>query len=164
MLIHFLLSAGLVLTGPLFGWGGSARAGYVARFHIPQPRTLLPGGGPSSPDLADLGATALSGVDNESEPGGSGNRVLPWPGKRGPLVLSPAAGSAGAGSQPSSSGANQYPATVDRPQFEAATLVGFLFLQDSLARPPPFPSRVFRPPRRPEELFRPRRTCLTFLV
>jgi hypothetical protein len=56
-----------------------------------------------------------------------------------------AAPSASDGSGPQNTG--QPPRLAYRPPTDAPALVGVLFLEAILRRPPPFPSRLFRPPR-----------------
>jgi hypothetical protein len=69
-----------------------------------------------------------------------------------PANLNLGAASTGVGGQSSpgdagAAGANNFPAVASRPQTDAPILVGVLFLDAVLRRPPPFPSRLFRPPR-----------------
>ncbi|HBI44283.1 MAG TPA: hypothetical protein DDY78_15740 [Planctomycetales bacterium] len=69
-----------------------------------------------------------------------------------PANLNLGAASTGVGGQspPSNAGAagtSNLPAMASRPQTDAPVLVGVLFLDAVLRRPPPFSSRLFRPPR-----------------
>jgi hypothetical protein len=144
---QLLVSFGLVLFGPIFGWDGSAQAGYLARFQIVQPCIPLFTDGASCSSLAELGAVVLGDVDDEPGPRRGEQSVSP---SLAEILMAARGGSTrstGAGSQQPPSGNSHYLATAARSQPEVANLVGFLFLQDGKRRPPPFPSRIFRPPR-----------------
>src|SRR5262249_45150502 len=143
-LSQLLLSLGLLLAGPCLGWGGNARAEYVARFLIASARSQLLVDAPSGCTLvADPAAASSSAGDYQPESRERGRKLLPSSDRIWLLTTLDSAGSTGAGSQQVSSGTSPDSAMTTSHQVEAVSLVGFLFLEEVLRRPPPFPSRIF---------------------
>ncbi len=148
--LQLLLSLGLLLAGPLFGWGGNAQAGYLARFIIVEPGAWDFGDDafPSSSCVTEADAVVLSGPDADPAPRRAEQNV---PSSLSGTLLPVRSGgcpfTTGTGGHPVSSDTNPYFGPAACPQLVAADPIGFLFLQDGTLRPPPLPSRLFRPPR-----------------
>jgi hypothetical protein len=133
-----LLVALVVLTAsPLLGWGGSARADYIA------PLT------PANPLNATATIWTFAGLVSESDNQRAEERSAP---RKSPTIDPNAdAAPSGAGSQSSSGpgprGPNQAPVPASAPQADALVLIGAIFLERVLRQPCPFPFPPFRPPR-----------------
>jgi hypothetical protein len=102
--------------------------------------------------LDQTSGTAL-GSTEEPEPRGHDRKIVfPSPGEFSPALHIGARSTTTASGQTSSSGVGSggvspYLSVSARPALETTNLIGTLFLQDVVSRPPPFSSRLFRPPR-----------------
>jgi hypothetical protein len=151
--IRILLPLTILVAAPMLGWGGRAQAGYMTPASVVASTNSnsLSDGAPQA-DLDGMGASAAAASD------GSDSRLLD---RQGPmtlpigavsLLITSGTTSTGAGGQPVPYGPgvgnpNTQTTVAARPQIDLPTLVGVLFLEESLDRLPPFPSRLFRPPR-----------------
>ncbi|HVS40493.1 MAG TPA: hypothetical protein VMS17_33355 [Gemmataceae bacterium] len=140
---RILLPLTVLVAGPLMGWGGFARAGYVA----PESQVAAPhADGVMNANGAE---TAAMPADPRGDDGPAQIRS-PW----GSLsaLLNAGAPSTGASGQPTPGGpgagaSGPQPSLVSRPQTDPPAVAGVLFLEEVQLRLPPFPSRLFRPPR-----------------
>ncbi len=150
--LRLLLPLTVLVAGPLMGWGGYARAGYVTPVSLVSraPATFFADGAASS-DPDDVGPAAGE-ANPEIDPPYDARDLARF------LYVLPPAGpgagdsSAGAGSQApvgnaGAAGSSPLPGAASRPHTDMPVLVGALFLKTASRRPPQFPSRIFRPPR-----------------
>jgi hypothetical protein len=158
--LRFLLPLVVLAATPWLGVSGFAWAGFVtpvslaARPQIDSFLDLI-----SQADIGDIGAACSAGEfvppsDFESNdlqvfhPSPFGTRAhgldfAALPSSHGADCPSPPADS-----EPEAT--SQTPALISHPPHDTKAVVGFLFLETALRRPPPFPSRLFRPPRLPQ--------------
>jgi hypothetical protein len=152
--LRFLLPVTLLVAAPLLGVGGRAQAGYLAPVSVaerPHADSFLDGAPQADSD--DMGPAASTNGDFAPDfrsDDNDGQALLTPP--AAPTLAPFGASSGDAGSPAPSDGAGaqntgQPPALTAQPPTDAPALVGALFLQTVLRRPPPFPSRLFRPPR-----------------
>jgi hypothetical protein len=148
--LRYLLPLTVLVAAPVVGVGGRAQAGYVSLGSgvSPTPSTFFSDAGGLGAFDEIGGATAGASQPRARSLDGSRDRdklphVLP------PAHLGRGASTTGTGSSapPSNFGPNSLVAVASRPETDPPMLVGGLFLQAVMRRPPPFPSRLFRPPR-----------------